>query len=130
MINLTAISTFNATVSSSVLARSPKMFLEKGDDRIGHVYKKTIYFEYTDATFTVEIPKHPTLGLLGPLLHAEVGDRLEITYFNNASRKFSVHPHGLFYNKDGEGRYRNPPVTQYKKVESPVFNVVYYKWNS
>ncbi|KAH9508748.1 hypothetical protein Btru_049803 [Bulinus truncatus] len=72
-------------------------------NRIGTVYKKAAYFQYTDGTFTKEIPKAPQQGLLGPLIRAEVGDVIVIHFFNNASGNYSVHPHGVFYEKRHEG---------------------------
>ena len=73
----------------------------KGEKRIGRKYKKVVYREYTNAQFTemkirTEDQKH--LGILGPMIHAEVGDRIEVTFKNNATgKKFSMHPHGLYY---------------------------------
>lgn len=43
-------------------------FLEKGPDRIGSRYKKVVYREYTDGTFTVQKERKSTeehLGILG-----------------------------------------------------------------
>ncbi|GAB1293882.1 Ferroxidase HEPHL1 [Apodemus speciosus] len=48
-------------------------------------------------------PQAPWLGFLGPILRAEVGDVIVIHLKNFASRPFSLHPHGVFYNKDSEG---------------------------
>ena len=42
-----------------------------------------------------EAEKH--LGVLGPMLHAEIGDTIEVTFENMASRKIIVHTHGLYY---------------------------------
>ncbi|KAB1271889.1 Hephaestin-like protein 1 [Camelus dromedarius] len=58
---------------------------------------------YTDETYSTEIPKPPWLGFLGPILRAEVGDVIVIHLKNFASRPYSLHPHGVFYNKDSEG---------------------------
>ncbi len=77
-----------------------------GHHRIGRVYRKAIYREYTDSTFTTLKPRPPEwehLGILGPLLRASVGDTLRIVFRNNASHPFSMHPHGVFYQKDSEG---------------------------
>jgi hypothetical protein len=44
------------------------------------------------------------LGLLGPLLRAEVGDALAVTLLNRVpGRNVSLHPHGVLYGKDAEG---------------------------
>ncbi|XP_055971194.1 ferroxidase HEPHL1 [Sorex fumeus] len=79
------------------------LFLERGPDRIGGLYKKAVYRHYTDNTYSTEIPKPAWLGFLGPILRAEVGDVLVIHLKNFASRPYSLHPHGVFYNKDSEG---------------------------
>lgn len=83
-----------------------KGFTEPGPHQIGRVNKKAIYREYTDATFTSLKPRSPEdqyLGLLGPILHGEVGDTLNIVFKNNATYPFSMHPHGVLYEKDSEG---------------------------
>ena len=63
--------------------------------------------------------KHPAyLGILGPVLRAEVGDvlRIHFTHRANTSRKFSVHPHGVFYLKDSEGALYNDNTAGRSKV--------------
>ena len=82
------------------------LYVASGPDRIGKVYKKALYREYTDATFTTLSPRPPEwehLGFLGPLIRAEVGDTILVVFRNNAHFPVSVHPHGVFYNKDSEG---------------------------
>lgn len=81
----------------------PSVFLEKGPHRIGRVYKKAMYRQYTDATYTIEAPRPPWLGFLGPILKGEVGDVLMVHLKNFASRNYSIHPHGVFYEKNSEG---------------------------
>jgi hephaestin len=83
-----------------------KTFVEKGPHRIGTVYRKAIYREYSDETFRQLKPRPPeweTAGILGPILRAEVGDTIKIVFKNNATRPYSMHPHGVFYDKDSEG---------------------------
>jgi FtsP/CotA-like multicopper oxidase with cupredoxin domain len=73
---------------------------------VGYSYKKAIYREYTDATFTKLKPRPEQwqhLGILGPLIRAEVGDTIKVVFKNNAHHPFSLHPHGLLYLKDSEG---------------------------
>ena len=82
------------------------VFTERGPHRIGTVYRKAIYREYTDETFAHLKPRPPEwehAGILGPILRAEVGDTIRILFKNNASRPYSMHPHGVFYDKDSEG---------------------------
>jgi len=86
--------------------KSTVIWVEQGKDRIGKVYRKAIYREYTDATFQTLKPRPAELqhmGLLGPLIRAEVGDTIEITFRNNTTQRYGMHPHGVSYTKDSEG---------------------------
>jgi manganese oxidase len=83
-----------------------KAFTEHNEKRIGHTYRKALFYEYTDATFTTRKPRPPELahmGLLGPVIRAEVGDTITVVLRNNASFPFSLHPHGVSYDRDSEG---------------------------
>ncbi len=69
-------------------------YAQPGPNRIGNVYRKAIYREYTDATFATRKPRPPQdeyLGVLGPVLRAEVGDSIKVVFKNNASRPYSMH---------------------------------------
>jgi hephaestin len=69
-------------------------------------YRKVLYREYTDSTFATLKPRPPEwahLGFLGPLIRGVVGDTIKVVFRNNGGRPYSVHPHGVFYNKDSEG---------------------------
>jgi manganese oxidase len=81
-------------------------FVGRGDRRIGSVYRKALYREYTDATFKHRKPRPPEwahLGMLGPTLHAEVGDTIRVVFRNNTHHPASIHPHGVLYDKSSEG---------------------------
>ncbi|XP_061096678.1 ceruloplasmin [Conger conger] len=78
-------------------------FLEPGDTRIGRVYKKAVYQQYSDATYKQMIEKPRWLGFLGPVISAEEGDTIVIHLKNMASRTYTLHAHGLKYNKSDEG---------------------------
>ena len=70
------------------------------------VYRKAIFREYTDANFTTLKPRTEAwmhLGILGPLIRAEVGDTIKVVFKNNASQPCSLHPHGVLYTKSSEG---------------------------
>lgn len=98
-------------------------FMQRGAHSIGKVYRKAIYREYTDATFTKLKPRAPEsqyLGILGPVLHAEVGDTLRVVFKNNATRPYSMHPHGVFYNKDSEGSVYDDGSSAVAKANSIV----------
>jgi len=75
------------------------------EDFVGRQYWKALYREYTPgfAQLVQRGPKEEHLGLLGPILRAEVGDEIVIHYRNNASFPTSMHPHGVFYDKSSEG---------------------------
>jgi manganese oxidase len=83
-----------------------QLFTESGPHQIGRSNKKAIYREYTDASFST-LKQRPTdeqyLGILGPLIHAEVGDTIKIVFKNNATHPYGMHPHGVLYQKDSEG---------------------------
>ncbi len=73
---------------------------------VSTVYQKVLYREYTDSTFTTLKPRPPEwqhLGFLGPVIHAVVGDTIRVVFRNNGNRPFSMHPHGVFYQKASEG---------------------------
>src|SRR5688572_29466683 len=82
------------------------VFVAPGPDRIGRVYSKSIFRQYTDDTFTSVLPRAAEwdhLGQMGPVIHAEVGDRVEVTLRNNTPFPVSLHAHGVQYAKDSEG---------------------------
>lgn len=66
-------------------------------------WAKTRYIEYTDATFTTLKPQAEWLGILGPVIRAEVGDTVVVDFLNRGHAPHSIHPHGLRYDKDNEG---------------------------
>jgi FtsP/CotA-like multicopper oxidase with cupredoxin domain len=73
-----------------------------------NTYLKAVYREYTDGTFQTLKPRPSEwehLGILGPLIRAEVGDVVKIVFKNNAELILTMHPHGLAYDKDSEGAY-------------------------
>ena len=76
------------------------MFTKRGANRIGKIYKKAVYREFTDGSF-VEMKKRSVedkhLGVLGPIIRAEEGDEVVVVLKNMASRNYSIHPHGLSY---------------------------------
>jgi len=83
-----------------------RVFAEHAPDRIGCTYRKAVFREYTDDTFRTLKPRPPEfahMGLLGPVIRAEVGDTIKVVFRNNASFPFSLHPHGVAYTRDSEG---------------------------
>jgi hypothetical protein len=88
---------FSPTKSNKVanVHRTGYIFVRDDHGFIGSVYKKAKYVRYTDGSFTTPFPQKNEelhLGLLGPVLAAEVGDIMMVTFRNKASRSYSMHP--------------------------------------
>jgi len=66
-------------------------------------WKKTRFVEYTDGTFSQRKPQPEWLGILGPIIRAEVGDSVVVHFRNLAPGYHSIHVHGLRYDKQNEG---------------------------
>jgi FtsP/CotA-like multicopper oxidase with cupredoxin domain len=110
-----------------------RVFVERGHDRIGKVYRKAVYREYTDAKFTTlktRSKEWEHLGLLGPLIRAEVGDTIKVVFKNNAGRSYSIHPHGVFYDKNSDGSAANDgaPASAREDDAVPPGKVFTYRW--
>jgi len=87
-----------------------QVFAAKSASTIGSTYKKTLYIEYTDASFNTVKERDSDwahLGFLGPVFHAEVGDTIKVIFKNKSDRPYSIHPHGVFYEKSSEGARYN-----------------------
>jgi FtsP/CotA-like multicopper oxidase with cupredoxin domain len=110
-------------ITGEPFGETENVFVRRGPDRIGSVYKKAVYREYTDASFTALKPRSDRwqhLGLLGPVIRAEVGDTIRVVFKNNASRPYSVHPHGVFYAKDSEGAPYSDGTSGADKLDDAV----------
>uniref|UniRef100_A0A8C6LFF9 Coagulation factor V n=1 Tax=Nothobranchius furzeri TaxID=105023 RepID=A0A8C6LFF9_NOTFU len=69
-------------------------------------FTKVVFRGYLDSSFSTpdirgEMDEH--LGILGPLIKAEVGQSIMVVFKNNAKRPFSLHPNGVSYTKQFEG---------------------------
>ena len=90
---------------------------------VSAVYHKVLYRQYTDSTFRTLAPRAPEwqhLGFLGPLIRAVVGDTIRVVFRNNANRPYSVHPHGVFYDKNSEGVPYNDGTSGGDKADDGV----------
>src|SRR5690349_10845045 len=67
------------------------------------VYHKAHYVRYADSTFTTAMPTPPSYGILGPMIHAVVGDTVKIVFRNSTSAPVSMHAHGVRYAPADEG---------------------------
>lgn len=98
-----------------------KVFVERGPSRIGSTYHKMRYIGFTDDSFTTVVPhEDPSTGILGPIIHAEVGDDIVVVFRNNTSLPESVHPHGVFYDKASEGAPTNDGTSADMKLDDIV----------
>jgi manganese oxidase len=66
-------------------------------------WAKSRFIEYTDNTFTKVKTQPEWLGILGPVIRAEVGDEVVVEFLNRGHSSHDMHPHGLRYDKDNEG---------------------------
>jgi len=86
--------------------RAADTWVRSGPGRIGSRYVKCLYRGYTDSTFT-QLAARPAderyLGFLGPPIRAEVGDTIRVVFRNACPFPATIHPHGVFYEKDAEG---------------------------
>ncbi|XP_062982987.1 coagulation factor V [Elgaria multicarinata webbii] len=99
------------------------------------VYRKVIFQSYLDDTFKIpivdgEYEEH--LGILGPVIRAEVDDVIQVQFKNLASRPYSLHAHGLYYEKSSEGRsYDDQSLDWFKKDDAIMPNDTYtYVWHA
>jgi FtsP/CotA-like multicopper oxidase with cupredoxin domain len=93
-------------ITGTPFAGLQQIIVTSAPDRIGRVYRKALYREYTDSSFGTLKPRSAAwehLGMLGPLLRAEVGDTIRVVFRNNGSHPYTLHPHGVFYTKSSEG---------------------------
>lgn len=105
-------------------------FVKSSDTLIGSKYKKAVYRAFTDDTFMTPLPHPEYLGILGPVIRANVGDIIQVFFFNNASFPFSIQPHGVLYNKINEGFLYKDSVDAAVKKGSKVlpFQNFTYIW--
>ena len=99
-------------------------FFASGPPRpVSTTYKKVLYREYTDSTFRTLKPRPAEwehLGFLGPIIHAVVGDTIRVVFRNNGHEPFSIHPHGVFYDKSSEGAPYNDGTSGSDKADDGV----------
>jgi manganese oxidase len=99
-------------------------FLSKGKPQpVSTRYRKVLYREYTDSTFRTLKPRPPQwehLGFLGPLIRGVVGDTIRVVFRNNGDRPYSVHPHGVLYDKSSEGVPYNDGTSGRDKADDGV----------
>jgi manganese oxidase len=83
-------------------------------------WTKVRYVEYTDASFTTKKPQPDWLGILGPVLRAEVGDTIAVHFLNRGKRKYGIQAYGVkpaYDMRNKEGVPPNSHVVYAWKVE-------------
>uniref|UniRef100_A0AC11D7P1 Coagulation factor V n=1 Tax=Ovis aries TaxID=9940 RepID=A0AC11D7P1_SHEEP len=109
---------------------------EDTDDVPEHtVFKKVVFRKYLDSTFTKLDPQgeyEEHLGILGPVIRAEVDDVIQVRFKNLASRPYSLHAHGLSYEKSSEGKtYEDDSPEWFKEDNAIQPNSTYtYVWHA
>jgi FtsP/CotA-like multicopper oxidase with cupredoxin domain len=106
-------------------------FVEAQAHSVGRVALKAVYREYTDSTFAALKPRPAAwehLGVLGPVLRAEVGDTIRVVFRNNSRFPVSMHPHGVLYGKDSEGSAYADNTETKDKAGVPPGGVHVYVW--
>jgi manganese oxidase len=99
------------------------LYVERSAGSLGAAVTKAVYVAYTDDTFATRLARPPEdayLGLLGPILRAEVGDVIRVIFRNKAAREYSMHPHGVFYTKADEGAGYNDGTSLTEKRDDAV----------
>ncbi len=100
-----------------------KMYATHTAKTIGPIYRKALYREYTDATFKHLKPRtkdQAYLGALGPIIRAEVGDTIDVVFRNNGTHPYSMHSHGVLYDKGSEGSAYADGVDDARKAADAV----------
>uniref|UniRef100_A0A8C5L535 Coagulation factor V n=1 Tax=Jaculus jaculus TaxID=51337 RepID=A0A8C5L535_JACJA len=98
-------------------------------------YRKVVFRKYLDSTFTKRDPQgeyEEHLGILGPVIRAEVDDVIQVRFKNLASRPYSLHAHGLSYEKSSEGKtYEDDSPEWFKEDNAIQPNASYtYVWHA
>ncbi|KAM6986712.1 coagulation factor V [Aplochiton taeniatus] len=105
-------------------------YLKQGPQRIGGKYKKAVYTQYEDDTFTVrkgDKQRKKELGILGPVIRAQIRDVIKIVFKNMASRPYSIYPHGVYIEKEEEGASYPAGGNQTQGVQPGETHT--YTWN-
>ncbi len=93
-------------MSGEEFTADQRVFVE---DEIGRHYLKSVYREYTEGFGALKQrgEREQHLGILGPVIRGQVGDKIVVHFRNNTRFPASIHPHGVFYTKAHEGASYN-----------------------
>ncbi|XP_006887516.1 PREDICTED: coagulation factor V [Elephantulus edwardii] len=105
--------------------------LDNFSNQIGKNYKKVIYTQYQDESFTERLENPPAqFGILGPVIRAQVRDTLKIVFKNMASRPYSIYPHGVTFSS-----YEDQANSSFSSDHTSMIRAIQpgetytYKWN-
>ena len=84
-----------------------KVYTTVSSTRIGTNYTKARYRRYTDGSFETPFQgkderEQRLLGILGPTIFCQVGDKMVVHFRNNLTFTTSIHAQGVTYAKDSE----------------------------
>jgi len=88
--------------------------------RIGRKNIKARFVEYTDGSFStpkVISAEWEHLGILGPVIRANVGDSVVVYFKNMTANAASIHVHGLLYDVNSEGAVYNNGATSGSSID-------------
>ncbi|XP_009955885.1 PREDICTED: coagulation factor V-like [Leptosomus discolor] len=93
------------TIPDSLDRHYKAQHLDNFSNLIGKKYKKAVFRQYTDASFTkrLESPRPKETGILGPIIRAQLNDKVKVVFKNKASRPYSIYFHGVTLSKTAEG---------------------------
>uniref|UniRef100_A0A8C6XRE3 Plastocyanin-like domain-containing protein n=1 Tax=Naja naja TaxID=35670 RepID=A0A8C6XRE3_NAJNA len=106
----------------------PSPYLRDNWRKLSRSYKKVVFQEYFDSSFTRqmvrgELDEH--LGILGPFIRGQVEDTIVVTFKNMASRPYSFHSNLLPYEgSQDDGEYQRPEAVQPNQVRQYSFKVL------
>nr|XP_057918781.1 coagulation factor VIII isoform X2 [Doryrhamphus excisus] len=91
-------------------------------------YKKVMYREYTDATYTVLKTRPPWAGIQGPVIVMETKVQVVVHFKNLASQPYSISPVGVSYGKQSEGAGYEDSTGGQEKEDDAVAPGGYHKY--
>ncbi|XP_041114974.1 coagulation factor V [Polyodon spathula] len=86
--------------------KGSRRFEEISTDKRNTQFKKVVFRKYLDSSFSkpdIRGEVDEFLGILGPLIKAEIDDNIVVVFRNLASREYSLHAHGVSFGKSMEG---------------------------
>ncbi|KAK6486843.1 coagulation factor V [Huso huso] len=103
--------------------KGSRRFEESSTDKRNTQFKKVVFRKYLDSSFSIpdirgEVDEF--LGILGPLIKAEIDDSIVVVFKNLASREYSLHAHGVSFGKSMEGMGYEDDSPYWYKLDDAV----------